>query len=114
MEAHSRPDPIRVENMAKANAGQLRTRLREILDLPDYVALSRVKSLLPDSAPHVPDWDSAAQLFLGSAALERALHPAPQDVPKEFRHFLEVYRTKNWKDVTETLNKIRKIQKSRP
>ncbi len=110
MEARRRPDPGRAERAATASAAQLRTRRRETVALPDEQAVSRLKGLLPPGAPAVAEWDSAAQVFFGSAALERSLHPSAKDVPIAFRHFLDAFRNENWGDAAEALKKVRENQ----
>jgi hypothetical protein len=114
MEAARRPDPALAERAAKAGADRLRAEVRDLVGLPDADAGKRLKQVLPAQAPQPAEWDSARQLFLGAAALERSLRTAPRDVPTEFRQALDAFRTENWAAVVENLNRIREIQNSRP
>jgi hypothetical protein len=113
MEGRRWYDSGRAEEVARTTAGKLHARLREEVDVPDGEAVSRLKKLLPDSAPQVPEWDSAVQLFFAAAALERASRPTPDGIPQQFGQILGDFRTENWNGVTAKLNAIREKQKKR-
>jgi hypothetical protein len=114
MEGRRRPDPAKAAGAAGAMVGPLKTRLADVAALPDAEAIRQARELFPDAAPQVPEWDAAAQMFFGMAALERARRPDPKDVPAAFRTGLDAFRADNWKAAAQALDEIRTIQKARP
>jgi hypothetical protein len=113
MEARLRANPEKTASTASALAGQLKKQRLGEGALSDADAVARVRGLFPDSAPAVAEWDSAAQMFFGMAALERARRE-PKNIPPAFKTGLDAFRAEDWKGAAGALDEIRKIQKNRP
>ncbi len=111
----ARPKRGEIVALAKQGSGtmaELRGRLTNAVRVEDVYPLNR---LFQSPLPRVPEWDSAAQLFYGYAAMERA-RPGPSDLVPEFRRALGALRTDDWPNVkwAEVEGAFEAIRRKRP
>jgi hypothetical protein len=82
--------------------------------MPDDAVTAEARRFFPAGPPQIPEWDSAAQLFFGYAALERSEHPGAPAPPAyaeavaAFRkHNQDPNQMPNWLAVEKALQAIR-------
>lgn len=94
----SRPKRSDIAALSKRVAGDLTKERAATVARPDAEIDQRARALFPLVPPRVPEWDSAAQLFYGYAALERS-KPGKSPLVPEFRKALAALRTDDWPKV---------------
>jgi hypothetical protein len=103
-------DAERLTAAANRSIGDLGAKRSELMKLADKQAVDQARTFLLPATPQVPEWDSAAQLYFGLAALERANGSRPKVLPK-FRTGLEAFRANDWSGAAQALEAIRAAQK---
>ena len=96
---------------ARTAAEALKHYRGELVALPDAEAVKRVKLLFPPpkpgaEEPRLREWDSAAQMFFGLAALKRSRTPASKQAPAEFHKAVEALRTNTWPEFDWRLSRL--------
>ena len=111
----SRPKRDGVAVTARRVAEEMRPRRHRFVTEEDAGVENAVRGLVAHAPSTVPEWDSAAQLFFGFAALERA-RPGPSELVPEFRKALAALRTDDWPRVkwTEVNEAFEAIRRKRP
>jgi hypothetical protein len=95
--AMSVPRPRRADaaQTALRVAGELAGRRQKLVAATAAEVEAEARGQFPKSPLRAPEWDSAAQLFFGSAALERA-RPSGAEIVPVFRKALAALRTDDW------------------
>jgi hypothetical protein len=95
--AMSVPRPRRADaaQTALRVAGELAGRRQKLVAATAAEVEAEARGQFPKSRLGAPEWDSAAQLFFGSAALERA-RPSGAEIVPVFRKALAALRTDDW------------------
>jgi hypothetical protein len=108
MEATRPARPEAVKASAEETAAKLRRQRLELRTLPDAEAERRARAFFPTGSPLVPEWDTAAQLFFGLAALERARGNSDAQVVANYRRGIAAFQARDWSGVEKTFEVIRR------
>lgn len=88
-----------IPTTARTVAEQLKKHRVELVNMPDAEVTRLAEAKFPQagsSPPSVPEWDSAAQMLFGLAALERARPGDHKQTQPEFQKAIKALRTNTW------------------
>ncbi len=95
-----------VLQVARQTAEALHAKRLAVVAMRSVQVEQQVRAFFPAQPMAVPEWDSARQLFLGLAAMDRVTHPTA-GLLADYRRGVEAFRKKDWAGVEQAFGAIR-------